>query len=76
MADERMNDIRRLFCERVHIDSIDEDKPLNELGLDSLDVVEMCMDLEDRYGFSLDPEDLTSLKTVGDILNLIEKSLP
>lgn len=76
MTDERMNEIRKLFCERVHLTEIDESKPLSELGLDSLDVVEMCMDLEDRYGFSLDPEDLSTLKTVGDILSLIERSLP
>lgn len=76
MADQRMEEIKKLFCERVHLATIEDDKPLAELGLDSLDVVEMCMDLEDRYGFSFSPDDLGNLKTVGDLLTLIERSLP
>jgi acyl carrier protein len=50
-------------------------KSLKDFGLDSLDVVEMCLDLEDKYGIEFSPEELAEFKTVGDLLASIEKKL-
>lgn len=46
---------------------------VKDLGADSLDVVEMLMGLEDEYGITISEEDASKLKTVGDIVNLIDK---
>ena len=46
---------------------------VEDLGADSLDVVELIMAFEDEFGVSLPDEDIASLKTVGDIVNYISK---
>ena len=44
-----------------------------ELQLDSLDTVELVMNLEDEFGVQLEMNE--SLKTVGDVVNAIEALL-
>ena len=46
---------------------------VEDLGADSLDVVELIMAFEDEFGVSLPDEDIASMKTVGDIVNYINK---
>lgn len=75
MSANLMDEIRKGFCERLHVDSIDDEKPLKDLGLDSLDVVEMCLDLEDRYGFQFSADELKSFQKVGDLFTSIENKL-
>ena len=54
---------------------VDETKSLKDLGLDSLDVVEMCLALEDRYGIQFETSELSSIKTVSDLYGSIEAKL-
>ena len=75
MSAVQMSDIRKLFCERMNVETIDESKSLKEFGLDSLDVVEMCLDLEDKYGLEFSPDELGEFKTVADLFNSIEAKL-
>jgi acyl carrier protein len=75
MAIAQMDEIRKMFAERVHVEKIDDNKSLKDLGLDSLDVVEMCLDLEDKYGIQFSTDELSGFKTVGDLLASIEKKL-
>jgi acyl carrier protein len=44
-----------------------------ELGADSLDVVEIGIKLEEEFGFEIDDEEGDKLKTVSDIVKLVEK---
>ena len=44
----------------------------NDLGADSLDVVEMLMTLEDEFNVTVTDEESVNLKTVGDIVKLID----
>ena len=44
-----------------------------DLGADSLDVVEMVMELEDEYQISIPDEDVSKLKTVQNILDYLEQ---
>ena len=46
---------------------------VEDLGADSLDVVELVMAFEDEFNVSLPDEDIASMKTVGDIVNYINK---
>jgi len=51
-----------------------EDKEIvKDLGADSLDVVEMLMNLEEEYGVTVPEEDAVNIKTVGDIIRVIEE---
>ena len=46
---------------------------IDDLGADSLDVVELIMSLEDMYGISINDEDAAQLYTVGRIVEYLEK---
>ena len=46
---------------------------IEDLKADSLDVVELIMDLEQQYGIEIPDDDLTNIHTVGDIVNYINK---
>jgi len=43
-----------------------------DLGADSLDVVEILMAIEDKYGVQVPDEDVMKVKTVGDVISLVE----
>jgi acyl carrier protein len=45
---------------------------INDLGADSLDLVELIMTLEDEYGVTITDESVYEHKTVGDITTFIE----
>ncbi len=70
-----MQEIKKSFADRLNVKEVDETKSLKDLGLDSLDVVEMCLTLEDRYGIQFETEELSSIKTVADLYGSIEKKL-
>ena len=46
---------------------------VKDLGADSLDVVELLISLEDDYGISIPVHDIVNVKTVQDIVDMIEK---
>ena len=57
----------------LSVDAVTEDKEIvKDLGADSLDVVEMLMNLEETYSVSIPDEDAMSIKTVGDVVKVIE----
>ena len=45
---------------------------MNDLGADSLDLVELIMTLEEEYGVSVTDESVYEHKTVGEIADFIE----
>ena len=46
---------------------------IEDLGADSLDVVELIMTFEDEFGIALPDEDVSKMKTVSDIISYIKK---
>ena len=55
-------------------DEITEDKEVvKDLGADSLDVVEMLMALEEEFNITVPEEDAVNIKTVGDIVKIIDE---
>jgi len=58
-----------LDAEKVTLESnIKED-----LGADSLDMVDLIMSIEDEFEIKVAESDAASIKTVGDIVNYIEQ---
>ena len=58
---------------RIDIDTIaDDSKIIEDLGADSLDVVEMLMAIEDDLGVIISDDDAVRLKTVRDVADYIE----
>ena len=58
---------------RIDINTIEDDANIIEdLGADSLDVVEMLMAIEDNLGVIISDDDAVKLKTVRDVADYIE----
>jgi len=67
--------IRTALAEQFEVDpdKITRDTDImNDLGADSLDLVELIMTLEDEYGVSVTDESVYEHKTVGEIADFIE----
>lgn len=45
----------------------------DDLGADSLDAVEIVMDIEDEFGIQIDDTKAESIATVGDLVSYIEE---
>ncbi len=48
-----------------------EAKLKEDLGADSIDAVQIVMDLEDKFGISIDEDDATKIQTVKDIVDYV-----
>ena len=46
---------------------------VDDLDIDSLSMVEIAVQTEDKYGVKIPDEDLASLRTVGDAVSYIQK---
>ena len=68
--------IRELLAQQFEVsaDSISmETNIVDDLGGDSLDVVDLIMSVEEEFGISIPDEDAGELSTVGKIVEYIEK---
>ncbi|CVI73856.1 MAG TPA: acyl carrier protein [Candidatus Anaerobutyricum stercoris] len=67
--------IRDLIVEEVGVDEeqVTMDASFkNDLNIDSLDLFEMVMTLEEEFDVEIPSEDLENIDTVGDLINYIE----
>jgi acyl carrier protein len=68
--------VRELLAEQLEI-SVDEitidTDIMEDLGADSLDVVELVMSLEEEYGIVITDENAGDLHTVRQVVDFIEK---
>ena len=71
---EVLDKVIQLISERFSVDvlKITKDTTFQEdLGADSLDVVELVMELEDIFGIQISDEDAEQIVTIGDAVNYI-----
>ena len=59
--------------ENLDISTISRASKFDELGLDSMDTIQLLFDAEDNFGINFDSEEAKSFTTVGDIIAYIEK---
>lgn len=65
-----------IVVEQLGIDAndVDTDKSfVEDLNADSLDLTELIMTFEERFGFEISEEDAEQLKTVGDVVKYVEE---
>ena len=70
-----LDKVKSLLAEQLNVSAdkiAEESKVIEDLGADSLDVVEMLMMLEDEFNITVTDEESVNLKTVGDIVKLID----
>lgn len=48
---------------------------VDDLGADSLDVVDLLMTIEDQFEIEIPDSEVENIKTVGDLVNYIEEHL-
>lgn len=53
-------------------DSLDPDTQIQQLGIDSLDFLELLFELEDRLGIPIPPESVKDVRTLGDLASAID----
>lgn len=67
--------IRQILCDQLDIEENDvtmESNIAEDLGADSLDVVDLIMSIEDEFEIEVPDEEVENIKTVGDIVNYID----
>ena len=70
--------VQKILAEQLELDAdeITMDSSLVEdLGIDSLDFVDIVMSLEDEFDTEFPVEDMAGIKTVGDIVKYIEDKI-
>jgi acyl carrier protein len=70
--------VKSIICEQLDVEEdkiLMESSIIDDLGADSLDVVDLVMSLEEEFDIEIPDEDVEGIKTVGDIVKHIERSL-
>jgi acyl carrier protein len=67
--------VKEIIAKELEVDAKQlspEAKFIEDLGADSLDIVELVMALEEEFGIDIPDEDADKLRTVGDALNYLK----
>lgn len=65
-----------IVVEQLGVDASDvtpEKSFVEDLNADSLDLTELIMTFEERFGFEISEEDAEKLKTINDVINYIKQ---
>lgn len=76
MKEELLTIIRDVVKNVVINNGEDYDRPLREIGIDSLDMMSILLAIEEKYNVSVPDQDIDQLKTINLIVSYIENKLP
>lgn len=69
--------VRDIVAEQLDVDAEEitmESSIVDDLGADSLDVVDLVMSIEEEFDVEIPDEDVENIKTVGDIVKYVESA--
>ena len=68
-------EIKKVICEQLEVEpeEVTMDTTSEDLGADSLDLFQVVIEIEERYGIQL--EDAESIKSVRDAVEYVEKKV-
>lgn len=69
--------LKEIICNCVPVEPEDitpDAKLLGDLGLSSLDLVMVSVEIEKEFGITIPDKDFTSIKTVGGLVEYLEKN--
>lgn len=72
------NKLKKMIASQLNIkeEKLDSNaKIIDDLGADSLDIVEMFMTLEEEFEITIPDDKVIGLKTVGDVVNFVKNEL-
>lgn len=69
--------VRKIIAERLNLneDEVTLDATFEDLGADSLDIMDLVMELEQEFDIEIPDEDTEKIRTVGDTVNYIQSRL-
>ena len=70
-----VNEVLANFVQIAKGKEVTLESNVKELGLDSLDIVDLLMDMEEKYDIEFENEEMTDLVTVNDVVKAIEAKL-
>ena len=76
MASFNEDKVKEIIAKELEVDVkqlAPEAKFIEDLGADSLDIVELVMALEEEFGVDIPDEDADKLKTVGDAMKYLQE---
>ena len=77
-SDEVLAKLKELVMDRLNVEE-DQIKPdasfVEDLGADSLDIVELIMGIEEEFDVEIPDEDAEKLTNVGEALNYVKSKL-
>jgi acyl carrier protein len=68
--------VRNIIVEQLGVDAVEvryESRFVDDLGADSLDLVELVMAFEEEFGIEIPDEDAEKMKRVGDLVEYLRK---
>ena len=71
-------EVKETICQQLKAKPEDitlETSFIDDLGADSLDSIELVVELEEKFGIEIPDEDAQELQTVGDVVNYIGKKI-
>lgn len=68
-------ELKELAKENLDLDveNLDFNSKIDDLGIDSIDLLDFIMTLEEKYNIEFSDEELDEISTLEDIINIIEK---
>jgi acyl carrier protein len=76
-AEQVEQKVKQIIVEQLGVDESQVDRTasfVDDLGADSLDIVELVMAFEEAFGMEVPDEDAEKMKTVGDAIDYIVKN--
>ena len=72
---ETARKVTSIIAEKLHIDAatINPQSTLQDLGADSLDMVDIVMKVEEEFGIEINDEDAEKLHNVQDVINYVHE---
>ena len=68
--------VKKILCDQLDLDEeqvTEDSEVIDDLGADSLDIVDLVMTLEEEFDTEIPDEDIENRRTVGDIVKYIEE---
>ena len=68
--------VKKILCDQLDLDEeqvTEDSEVIDDLGADSLDIVDLVMTQEEEFDTEIPDEDIENLRTVGDIVKYIEE---